>query len=722
MSHLHLQSGLRSGFRLSTLALSVGMALMSTSGFALEALNDEGLAESTGEGVAFLPENFSMVFQGANDTIATQATDYLDRTKDTGYIRLIPVGPLTVESQDTNKDGVVNATDHPVGKADIYLYGLAISQSNKAYGVARDSNDSNNRFGRNIDSWGSAINPWLLKVATEKDVPNFSAVSPTDGGKGDISYLMLEAPLYDNNVTNLTAAEKSAYNLKLGLWGDIFVRDPKIAESLTATGTQFDLGGINRANRLRLQAVWDGFSLNGSNIKLFQTLDGATNQKGMSTFYNKTLGIAGVLRFNSGDATNLKATLGNDVTTDPAANGIGTPTGWNTVHSGTNSMLSTGATGDCGNASTGSFSTGVGCRYIVQNRTRTDTKTTRRTWNAPSNLNSVLRLSTQESGAGQGLLTTPAINGTSAPNFAPNEGLFIYNPNINLVLGSLYQPLTVGTDGQNITLEIARIPNKESIYKKVYTNYANTNPATNGGYYGSTCNIYQCGTSTVAGYQGSNATHSSISIGSVYSPDGGKTLQAFKGDATNDAIGISFGALQSGSISSTSSNTVTQAQYAQRQQSTLNWQQNSKCTDSVLGNCTEVTNTTGNYYQWQYNNGTSYVNSTSGWTLPPVNAATCSTDLFNGNSTCNNTSGVTPSYGSVANRTWSPTNLNGAAWQTASNAEVDGLIAATNGKTASFPATNTAAIVTPTSPSNNFGSAVIDGLLIQHFKLTTKGL
>ena len=715
MSHLRLR--VNSGFRLSTLALSIGLSLMSSHGFALEALDDDSLAGSTGEGIAMLPENFSMVMQGANNTNPTQA-DLDNRANDTGYIRIIPVGPLTDEAAASG-----------AGKADIYLYGFALSQSNKAYGAGRDSADWNSRFGRNIDSWGSAINPWLLKVATEDNVPNFSATSPTDTGKGSVSYLMLEAPLYHSDFTNLTAAEKSAYNLKLGLWGDVFVRDPKVAESLTTTGTQFDLGGANRANRLRLQAIWDGFSLNGSNIKLFQTLDGATNQKGMSTFYNKTLGIAGVLRFNSGDGANLKATLGNDVTTDPAANGIGTPTGWNTVHAGADLTLNPGATGGCGNSGTGSFSTAVGCRYIVQNRTRTDTQTSRRTWNAPSSLNSVLRLSTQESGTVQGLLATPAINGTSAPNFAANEGLFIYNPNINLVLGSLYQPLTVGTDGQNITLEIARIPNKESIYKQIYTAYAgatgNLTAAQIAEYKGSTCNIYQCGTSTVAGYQGSNATHSSISIGTVYSPDGGKTLQAFKGDATTDAIGISFGRLQSGSISFTSSNTLTEVQYKQRRlnDTATTWRYRSWCSDSTLGVCNEVSNTTGAVRQWEY------YNTSGGWdinnltTAKPVDATLCQTGgAFGSRTGCDNYSNPKESlrYGTVANRNWAQ--YTNAAWQNGSNTEVNDLIGSFNGVTGPLPTTNTAAIVTPTSPSNNFGSAVIDGLLIQHMKITTKGL
>ncbi len=43
------------------------------------------------------------------------------------------------------------------------------------------------------------------------------------------------------------------------------MRDPKIAENLTATGAQFDLGGAGRANRMRMQAIWDGLGINGTN-------------------------------------------------------------------------------------------------------------------------------------------------------------------------------------------------------------------------------------------------------------------------------------------------------------------------------------------------------------------------------------------------------------------------------------------------------------------------
>ncbi len=65
-------------------------------------------------------------------------------------------------------------------------------------------------------------------------------------------------------------------------------------------------------------------------------------------------------------------------------------------------------------------------------------------------MNNVLRLSTRESGTGQGNLITPAINGGLAPTFDANEGVYLYNPNINLVLGSLYQPLVLSSDGKTL--------------------------------------------------------------------------------------------------------------------------------------------------------------------------------------------------------------------------------------------------------------------------------
>ena len=639
MSYLHVKSG----FKLSTLALSIGLSLVSPQLFALEALDDASLANSTGEGIAVLPQDFSVRMNGADNNNSGQGTF------DTGYIRLIPVGPLTTE-----------ATANGAGKADIFLYGLAISQSNKNYGNSPTNTDLENRFGRNITSWGSAVNPWLLKVATEQDVPNFSALTPTDQGKGDVSYLTMEAPLYhadtDNDfnnainagITGLSTADKSAYNLKLGLWTDIFVRDPKVMESMTATGTQFDLGGANRANRLRLQAVWDGFSLNGTNVKIFQTLGGATNKGGMSKFYNNTLGIAGVVRLNSGDSSGLKATTTYQAgtrTVDPyTTTWDGSKYGTTANYTDTSGTINGAASPNCAAGTTAHRS--GSCMIQYQTRAITDTASSA-TWTMP-NVGGVLRFSSREAAnpAAQGNLSTPAINGGTAPTFDANEGLYLYNPNINIVLGSLYQPLTVGVapDGKNITLELASLPNKESIYKKVYINYDNPmDPTTNGGYTGSTCNVHYCGKEiTLNGvkYQGSNATHSSISIGSTEYDASKNALTAYKGI---ESFGVSFGALIDGSKT-----TAAQA-YRDVQQRTR---------------------TATNFFGWSYNGWGNWSN------------------LAVGNSALYNLKANSPN-------TWT---------QQTSLQQPD--------------------FATPQSaiPSNNLGSVAIDGLMIQHMKITTKGL
>lgn len=123
-----------------------------------------------------------------------------------------------------------------------------------------------------------------------------------------------------------------------------------------------------------------------------------------------------------------------------------------------------------------------------------------------------------------GVAATPAMDRSNAPVFHDTEGLYLYSPNINLVLGNMYQPFILGSEGNNIILEITRIPNVPDIYNKIYQRYEDGK----GGYLGSdalkgsTCNVYSCGTpisanatDTVENYQGRNATHSSISIGTT---------------------------------------------------------------------------------------------------------------------------------------------------------------------------------------------------------------
>jgi hypothetical protein len=731
--------------------------------YALEALEDDMMSETTGEGIAFLPEDFSMVMRGADNTVDAGTGFVLDtdvttnRAKDTGYVRFIPVGPLTFEAQDTNKDLVINASDLPVGKADIFVYGTAISQSNKNYGVARANTDWNGRFGRNIDTWGTSANPWVLKLLTQSNVPDFNAPTPTSTSSADVSYFTLEAPLYNTNIASLPLSEQSAYNLKFAHWLDAFVRDPNVVENMTATGTQFNVGAAGRANRLRLQTVWDGFSLNGSEIRMFQTLGGAaTGVNGMSNFYNNTLGIAGVLRFNGGDSTGLRAT----------------------VSTASSSRTSTGFVMDAaygGGSTSINFSTAAD-QFRFRKQTVTDS-VSGLTWTPPS-VSSVLRLSTRET-TDTALLSTPAINGGSAPTFDSAEGLHMYNPNINIVLGQLYQPLVVGvaSDNRNLVLELARIANKETVYKQIYTNYADSNPLTNGGYFGSTCNVHQCGTTRTVGgvtYQGNSATHSSISIGSTEYNAATNTLTAYSGA---EAVGISFGELQTRFQAGPFTTVRTEIEFQQRQGRT----RSGVFTDTYLledpgftitdtedpfghpdgdcsggDTCRRYFNRAGVHNDWEYltaissgtgvktfgNTDGASTNATlfgtpmaggvgaSGTTnTPGAPFVRGSHDCPGGSGTTNQCNGEVGAGGSRGaygigevelstpnnNRDWDLAGRNLPWFPTTGQA------AFVYGQaTDVIPATTTVS-VNP-SPLNNMGSAVIDGLLIQHLKITTKGL
>lgn len=309
-------------------------------------------------------------------------------------------------------------------KADVFIYGLALSKSD---------NSLSSRYSNQGFNWGSADNPWLFRAGTEK-VKQFKNIEK------DVGYLALEAPLATTTPT------ESDNNIKLGFWTDIFSRQlNSSAEIDPSTGAP--KSGLDKEHRLRTQFIANGLSLNGSQTRLFQTLDSDNPN------HHQTLGMASVLRLNTND--------------NPA------------------------------------------------NLSFTD-----------SNLDSKgIRISTAaKSDTLDGTAVTPAIDGSLAPVFHDIEGLYLYSPNINLVLGNMYQPFVVGSEGNNIVLEVTRIPNVPEIYNKIYQNYEDGK----GGYLGSTaftgstCNVVSCGTplkananDSAAIYQGRNATHSSIAIGTV---------------------------------------------------------------------------------------------------------------------------------------------------------------------------------------------------------------
>ncbi|OUY08406.1 hypothetical protein CAP51_01960 [Acinetobacter populi] len=680
--------------KLSTLSVALLTATSVT--FALEKLDDATLADATGEGIAILPEDFSLRFNGSNDSGAG--------TLGAGYIHLIPVGPLSATQESKNFQ-----------KSDIYLYGLSLAQSKKGYGQGRTASDwgvpygalgtGANDFGQKIGSWGTESNPWIFKTITNT-VPNFIGESKS------VSAMILEAPLKQVDYTDDGTGVE---NLKLGLWTDAFMRDKNVVEN----------GYDGLSNRLRLGIVWDGFGVSGSNLKLFRTTGGVTSAMGgtytanlkindvitpktfnygLSTSYNETLGLAGIFRLNSGktNGADAKATVTMGPVTrniyqldyvgrDAAGNPLYTQGVNVTANPNTSSGLVQTYTPLTNANVPGSYPNGGMCTSPAANTYQSSAEnngacfyregfTARRfvasatnSWTMPA-AKSVLRISTQELlSAVTALDKTPALGETAVPNFNANsssaEGLFFYNPNINLVIGSLYQPLVFNTDGSNFSIELARIPNNVNVYSKIYQRYSDIDPVATVdptvNYLGTTCNIHKCGgTVTIDGktYQDSQATHSSISIGSTNYDASTNRLTAYNGI---ESFGVSIGALVSGT-NLTGGDLV--------QDYTQVW--NSSRTATRSGNIIF-----GYTYAW---------NAYGAWTAVAPKAPTSTNsnpyETTYRQNTNNQILGI---------QTTMPTNIN----TTLNNMNPVGA-----------------------TVNNNFGSAVIDGLLIQHFKMTTTGL
>ena len=267
--------------------------------------------------------------------------------------------------------------------------------------------------------------------------------------------------------------DDSSNTIKLGLWMDIFSRELS-SSNVVDPITGAPTSGLDKDFRFRTQIVANGLNLNGSQTRIFQTL------KSTNTNYNQTLGLASLIRINTNDHAETLSIQDSDLD----ARGL---------------RISTAARSDLDD----------------------------------------------------GTAATPAMDRSVAPIFHETEGLYLYSPNINLVLGNMYQPFIVGSEGRNIILEVTRIPNVPSIYSKIYTYYSDiqgnttgTSGLTTADFKGSTCNVYYCGTEIKANstdqtaiYQGRNATHSSIAVGTVERLPGTNLLNAV---STENATGVVF--------------------------------------------------------------------------------------------------------------------------------------------------------------------------------------
>lgn len=193
---------------------------------ALELLDDELLSDTTGEGIAILPENFSISF----DPLA--------------YVRAIPRG--------------VPATG--LKHADVYYYGVSLGAPD---GTLTALNNMNSLTVGNIASWGTATNPWVLRVESTTNLL-YSGAIPAGAGY----------PIFQYRAPTFTPGEGG---LKYAFVGELQVCNSPAA-AIGANGVSACGGGTlftgtsagATPGRLEMLNVWNDFTLNGSRFSIFQ--------------------------------------------------------------------------------------------------------------------------------------------------------------------------------------------------------------------------------------------------------------------------------------------------------------------------------------------------------------------------------------------------------------------------------------------------------------------
>jgi hypothetical protein len=327
--------------------------------YALEAMSDASLSGETGEGLAFFTNNFQFQMPSVAGDVSQSGTPAFGNFYGAGtnvfgtgaaavtpgnygsYVYLSPLGSVPTNGNRT----------------DVYLYGLSLSENDNtnvttSAGSACTSTNGciatgsvvapadglhgttmhNTLFNPTLGvgaggggiNWGSATDPFTLSVYTTNTAGApagyTSSVPGLGGGTPLVPFLQFAAP------TSALASTDSSNNLRLGLWTNI------LQEDMTSLATQ-QKGGNNSLSvsgtagpALQIQAIWDGFGINGTTIDLFPTdpctsagetcvanPSGALN-KGDSAYAN-TLGFAGVLRFNSQTTGVLRLSVGGTGTT-----------------------------------------------------------------------------------------------------------------------------------------------------------------------------------------------------------------------------------------------------------------------------------------------------------------------------------------------------------------------------------------------------------------------
>ncbi len=304
----------------------MGAAVLSLPTYALEQASDAELSAASGEGLAFFAQNIELQMPsvaGDYSGVSGAVTTANDFTGLSGYVAAGVNGSKFGASNGLASNGTAttvsqNAGDYgsyvylsPVGptasgnKTDVYLYGLSISQNDNitanavagntsanigsavptsAGSVAKAHNALFNTSGAGVN-WGRSNDPFAVLVTTSTDVGLDGATTVT------VPYLQIAAP--QTVTTSAASSAYSANNIRLGAWLNILQYNGASATP------NYNTAGVSGAAgpALQLQAIWDGFGINGTVVNIFPTSTGPT-VTGNAQLAN-TLGFSGVLRFNS---------------------------------------------------------------------------------------------------------------------------------------------------------------------------------------------------------------------------------------------------------------------------------------------------------------------------------------------------------------------------------------------------------------------------------------
>lgn len=247
-----------------TLNLLATGCLLATSSMtlALEEMKETEMSQATGEGVAFIAENYSLVMGD---------TDYIKMTSTGGDV--VPTGR----------------------KGEFYLYGLNI-------GGTTSAGPDYSRKVVPVDV-GTANNPARIKFYESDYVPVFDANvnnGTANQGKQKIDVLEIAYPEreLDSSGNPKVGSEE---NLKWSTWVDLLARDGAYTDTV--------VNGMNK-NRTRALIMADKMSWNGSYIQQWKTANHPTNPA-----YSNKVAMSGFLRANTAKDGYLR--ISADTRTNP---------------------------------------------------------------------------------------------------------------------------------------------------------------------------------------------------------------------------------------------------------------------------------------------------------------------------------------------------------------------------------------------------------------------